>query len=153
MGRCGKAVNQSSDCARERADRPGRTERDEVAPLVVFRSRRGELAIERFNRRNEAISVLRHFDETRPARIIAELAAKRLDALGQRFVGDRDALPDFGEEAVFGNELAAFADQQASASKYRPLSSTGQSSAFSRRSPVSSTNCSNAKLPVTSKTS
>ncbi len=51
-------------------------------------------------------------DEARPGGVVAELAAQRLDALGQRLVGDRDAAPHLGEETVLGHELAGIADEQ-----------------------------------------
>src|SRR6476659_10333337 len=51
-------------------------------------------------------------DETGTGRVVAELAAKCAHALGERFVGHRDAAPDLVEEAVLGDELALLADQQ-----------------------------------------
>ena len=51
-------------------------------------------------------------DEARPAGVIAELLPEGLDALGECFIGDRDASPDFLEKLVLRNELAAIAHQQ-----------------------------------------
>ena len=51
-------------------------------------------------------------NEARSGRIVAELAAKRADALGEGFVGDRNAAPYFVEKAVLGNQPSLFADQQ-----------------------------------------
>lgn len=51
-------------------------------------------------------------DETRATRIVPELSPKHLDALRQGFVSDRYAAPDFIQEAVLGDELAAIANQE-----------------------------------------
>jgi len=40
------------------------------------------------------------------------LAAQRLDALGQRLIGDRYTPPDLAEKAILGNQLAAFPQHQ-----------------------------------------
>ena len=52
------------------------------------------------------------FDEARTRGIVAERAAERLDALGQRLVGDRHPAPDLVEEAILGDQLAGIADEQ-----------------------------------------
>ena len=51
-------------------------------------------------------------DEARVGRIVIELPAQGLDALGQRLVGDRDAAPDLAEEAVLGDQPPSLADEQ-----------------------------------------
>jgi hypothetical protein len=62
---------------------------------------------------NEPIAVLGHsLDEPGARHIITETLAKRLDALGQRLVGDWYAAPDLVEEALLGNEPAAFRNEQ-----------------------------------------
>ena len=52
------------------------------------------------------------FDEARVGRIVIELPAQGLDALGQRLVGDRDAAPDLAEEAVLGDQPPGLADKE-----------------------------------------
>ena len=65
------------------------------------------------DRSDETIAVLRHrFDKARSGRIVAELAAKRADALSEGFVGDRNAAPDLFQKAVLGDQPSLFADQQ-----------------------------------------
>jgi len=57
--------------------------------------------------------MLRHrLDEARTGGIVAELPAERLDALGERFVGDRHSAPHLVEEAVLGNQLTGFPHEQ-----------------------------------------
>jgi len=51
-------------------------------------------------------------DEPRPRRVVPEAGAQGADALGQGLVGDRDAAPDLGVEAVLGDQPAVLADQQ-----------------------------------------
>jgi hypothetical protein len=51
-------------------------------------------------------------DESRPRGIVAELATKRRNALGQRFVGDRHPVPHFVEEALLRDERSGFTDEQ-----------------------------------------
>ena len=71
------------------------------------------LVINAIHRRDEAVTVLGHrLDEARAGGIVPELASQRPNALGERFVGDRDSTPHLVEEAILGDELALFADQQ-----------------------------------------
>jgi len=65
------------------------------------------------DRRNESVSVLGDgLDEARIAGAVAKGAAQRLDALGERFVGDRDPAPHLGQEAVLGDQCAGLAHEQ-----------------------------------------
>src|SRR6185436_13561021 len=65
------------------------------------------------HRRDEAIAVLGNgFDQMRLRGTVAELPAQGLDALRQDFVGDRDALPDFSQEALLADQRARVLQQQ-----------------------------------------
>ena len=62
---------------------------------------------------DKAVSMLWHgLDEARACSVVAQLTAQTSDALGQSFVGDGYAPPDFVEEAVLGHQFALFANQQ-----------------------------------------
>lgn len=74
---------------------------------------RDEFLLTAAHPRDEAIAVLGHgFDEAGTAGAVAELAAQCADALGERFVGDGDALPDFLEEALLGDQRPRLLKQQ-----------------------------------------
>src|SRR5206468_12664447 len=99
------------------ADRPGNGE--EQGGLPRRRRRRpppsdgSAVAVDAMDRCDKTVAVLGDgFDEARPGGVVAKLAPQRPYALGQRFVGDRDAAPDFIEEAVLGHEPALLAHQQ-----------------------------------------
>ena len=84
-----------------------------AGPARRWAGRRGGLPVDQLDRGDEPVAVLGHrLDETRVGGVVAELPAKRLDALGQRFVGHRNAAPHFVEETVLRHQFARLADQQ-----------------------------------------
>ena len=116
LRRAGEAVEQAADHARRRRpDRPGAAEQEELPP-----ARRSAPVAQPpasppapLDRRDEAVAVLGHrLDEARARGVVAELPSQRLDALGQRLVGDRHAAPHLVEEAVLRDEPARLAHQQ-----------------------------------------
>jgi hypothetical protein len=68
---------------------------------------------DQFDRRDEAVAMLGYrFDEARAGGVVSQLPAQRLDALGQRLVGDGHAVPDLVVKPRLGDELSLLAHQQ-----------------------------------------
>ena len=81
-------------------------------PDLRSRARFGP-GLDRFDRRDEAVAMLGYrFDEARAGGVIAELPAQRLDALGERLVGDGHAAPDLVVKPRLGDELSLLAHEQ-----------------------------------------
>ncbi len=104
-----QSVDQSSrDPGQAAARRRSRDQRECALPIPRESDRAScQLRFPFGYRRDEAVAVLGYgFDEARIARIVAEQPPQVRDALAERLVGDRNALPDMVEEAVAGDELA-----------------------------------------------
>src|SRR5690606_30773876 len=75
--------------------------------------REGPRGFRRSNWGDAAVAVFGDgFYEAGVCDAVAELLAQGADALGQGFLGDRNAAPDFVEEALLRDQLAVLAQQQ-----------------------------------------
>ena len=116
VGRCAQSVKQASGHPDQAAaERACRGERE--APLPAERKRdlpsEERLRLPFLDRCDEAVAVFRDgLYETRLARIVAERPPQMGDALAERFVGDRNPVPDVVKETVARNQLPRVADHQ-----------------------------------------
>ncbi|HET9229742.1 MAG TPA: hypothetical protein VFO00_00550 [Vitreimonas sp.] len=111
-----ETVEQSPEQPGEPAAQgPCHSKQHNFAPRILHhrRTHRRCSALDPLHRRNETIAMLRRcLDKAWARRVIAELLAQRLDALGQRLVRHRHAAPHLLQEAVLRHQLALLAHQQ-----------------------------------------
>jgi hypothetical protein len=125
LRRSHETVEQPADQAREaRAHRACSAEQEELPPAVTggpagrLRLHDRGLSVHLLHRRDEAVAMFRNgLDEARPCGVVAELPPQRLDALGERFVGDGDAAPHSSWKRSLETSLPASRTSSASASK------------------------------------